>query len=335
MVRKIDWENQIDRRLKLRNLRVFSTVVQCGSMAKAAEQLGVSPPAVSEAVADLEHALGVRLVDRSAQGIEPTIYGDALLRRSVAVFDELKQSIRDIEFLSDPTTGELRIACVEGLWYRFLPEIMRRFLERYPRVKVHADLTLHTSEFSGLRERKYDCMLERLPTLLVDEQATGDLNYELLFDETVVVVAGAHTKWTRRRKIDLAELIDEPWIAAGPDTWHRVAVEEVFRARGLNTPELRMTAPSITLRARLLAAGPYLTFYGHSVLRQLLADRYAVMALPVDLPASTVSAFIVTLKNRTLSPVVERFLACVREVVKSSAGKQVGRAARSAKPNVS
>jgi DNA-binding transcriptional LysR family regulator len=333
MVRKIDWENQIDRRLKLRNLRVFSTVVQCGSMAKAAEQLGVSPPSVSEAIADLEHTLGVRLVDRSAQGIEPTIYGDALLRRSVAVFDELKQSIRDIEFLSDPTTGELRIACVEGLWYTFLPEIMRRFLERYPRVKVHADLTLHAWEFSGLRERKYDCMLERVP-MLVHKQATDHLNYEFLFDETVSVVAGAHTKWARRRKIDLAELIDEPWIPSGPDTWRSV-VEEIFRARGLNAPEPRMTTVSITLRARLVAAGPYLTFYGHSILRQLLADRYAITALPVDVPAFPLSAYIVTLKNRTLSAVVERFLECVREVVKPSAGQPAGRGARSAKPNVS
>src|SRR5712675_2134899 len=155
MLRKIAWESQIGRRLKLRDLHVFSTVVQHGSMAKAARHLGVSHPAVSEVIADLEHALGVRLLDRSARGIEPTVYGDALLKRSVAVFDELKQSIRDIEFLSDPATGELRIACVEGLWYTFLPEIMRRFLERYPRVRVHADLTLHASEFSGLRERKY------------------------------------------------------------------------------------------------------------------------------------------------------------------------------------
>src|SRR2546427_5517400 len=130
MLRKIDWESQIGRRLKLRDLHVFSTVVQRGSMAKAARQLGVSTPAVSEVIADLEHALGVRLVDRSAQGIEPTIYGDAILRRSVAVFDELKQGIRDIEFLSNPTTGEVRIACAEAPWYTFLPEITRRFLQR-------------------------------------------------------------------------------------------------------------------------------------------------------------------------------------------------------------
>jgi DNA-binding transcriptional LysR family regulator len=106
MLRKIDWESQIGRRLKLRDLHVFQTVVQRGSMAKAAQQLGVSQPAVSEVIANLEHGLGVRLVDRSARGIEPTIYGATLLKRSVVAFDELKQSIKDIEFLSDPTAGE-------------------------------------------------------------------------------------------------------------------------------------------------------------------------------------------------------------------------------------
>src|SRR5262249_55220963 len=109
MVRKIDWDSQIGRRLKLRDLHVLSMVVERGSMAKAAQQLGVSQPAVSEVIANLEHALGVKLLDRSAQGIEPTVYGGALLKRSVVVFDELKQSIRDIEFLSDATTGEVRI----------------------------------------------------------------------------------------------------------------------------------------------------------------------------------------------------------------------------------
>src|SRR5215213_4924298 len=115
MLHKIDWESQIGRRLRLRDLHVFSMAVQCGSMAKAAQQLGVSQPAVSEVIVDLEHALGVRLLDRSPRGIEPTIYGDALLKRSVAAFDELRQGVRDIEFLSDPTMGELRIGCVESL----------------------------------------------------------------------------------------------------------------------------------------------------------------------------------------------------------------------------
>src|SRR5215467_4034956 len=110
MLRKIDWESQIGRRLRLRDLHVFFTVAQRGSMAKAAAQLGVSTPTVSEVIADLEHGLGVRLLDRSPKGVEPTRYGEALLKRTLTVFDELKQSIKDIEYLADPTAGEIRIA---------------------------------------------------------------------------------------------------------------------------------------------------------------------------------------------------------------------------------
>src|SRR5260370_34345955 len=126
MLGKMGGEGQIGRRLRLRDLHVFSPVVQRGSMARGAQPLGVSQPAISEVIADLEHALGVRLLDRSAQGIEPTIYGGALLKRSVAVFDELKQSIRDIEFLSDATVGEVHVACSEAVSCRLLPEVIFR-----------------------------------------------------------------------------------------------------------------------------------------------------------------------------------------------------------------
>jgi DNA-binding transcriptional LysR family regulator len=178
MVRKIDWDSQIGRRLKLRDLHVFSTVVECGSMGKAARHLGVSPPAVSEVIAGLEHALGVPLLDRVARGIEPTIYGGALLKRSIAVFDELKQGIRDLEFLSDATTGEVRVGCTEVVCYTLLPEIIQRFSEQYPRVEVHADVTANLWGFPGLRERKYDCFLHLPLSPFSQEPAIDDLNVE-------------------------------------------------------------------------------------------------------------------------------------------------------------
>src|SRR5215471_4947461 len=113
MARLTNWENQIGRRLRLRDLHVLFTVAERGSMAKAAAELGVSQPAISDVIANLEHSLGVRLLDRSPQGVEPTIYGRALLKRSLAAFDELMQGIRDIDFLSDPKVGEVRFGCQE------------------------------------------------------------------------------------------------------------------------------------------------------------------------------------------------------------------------------
>src|ERR1700676_3669908 len=139
MLRKIDWDSQIGRRLRLRDLHVLFTVAQLGSMAKAAAQLGVSTPTVSEGITDLEHELGVRLLDRSPQGVEPTRYGHALLKRTLIVFDELKQSIKDIEYLADPTLGEVRIACTIAVTATILPQVVQRFAQQHPRAVVHQD----------------------------------------------------------------------------------------------------------------------------------------------------------------------------------------------------
>jgi DNA-binding transcriptional LysR family regulator len=109
------WTDRIGRRLKLSDLHLFITVAEMGSMGKAAERLAISQPAVSKAIADLEHTLGVRLLDRTAAGVMPTAYGRALLKRSVGAFDELRQGIKDMEFLADPTVGEVRIGCPEAI----------------------------------------------------------------------------------------------------------------------------------------------------------------------------------------------------------------------------
>src|SRR2546423_1598393 len=92
-------------RLKLKDLRTFSVVASCGSMAKAAGSLGLTQPAVSRAVSEMEATLGVRLFERTAKGVTPTVYGEALLSGSVAVFDELSQTIEHINHLNDPTRG--------------------------------------------------------------------------------------------------------------------------------------------------------------------------------------------------------------------------------------
>jgi DNA-binding transcriptional LysR family regulator len=322
MLRKIDWESQIGRRLRLRDLHVFFMVVQQGSMAKAAAQLRVSQPAVSEVIADLEHALGVRLLDRSSQGVAPTVYGDALLKRIIAAFDELKQSVRDIEFLADPTTGELKISCPPAIAATVLSQVIERFSEKYPRVVLHIDddVASATRNLPALRARKYDLILARGRSSQAEEQhLADDLNIEFLFDDPLVVAAGLQTGWARRRKIDLAELVDEPWIMQAPHTWNYQRLAEAFRARGLDMPKARLVTLSMPLITHFLANGQFITAFPRSVVRY-----NALKVLPVDLPTRIWPVTIVTLKNRTLSPVVDRFIECAREVTKAMAGRPGG-----------
>ena len=100
--------DRIGRRIKLQDLHVLMAVVEAGSMGKAARRLNTSQPNVSKSIGDLEHALGVSLLDRHRQGVEPTEYGRALLDCGMTVFDELRQGVKNIEFLADPTAGEVR-----------------------------------------------------------------------------------------------------------------------------------------------------------------------------------------------------------------------------------
>src|SRR5258705_13421785 len=130
----MQWEDRIGRRLKLRDLHVLFAVVQWGSMAKAARHLSVSQPVVSAAIAGLEQALGVRLLDRTRRGVEPTMYGRALLDHGLAAFDALRQGVREIEVLADPTIGELRICCSEWIPAGLLPVTLRRLLAQHPRI---------------------------------------------------------------------------------------------------------------------------------------------------------------------------------------------------------
>jgi DNA-binding transcriptional LysR family regulator len=318
MTRQTDWESGIGRRLKLRHLRVFSTVVSCGSMAKAAAQLRVSQPTVSEVIAELEHTFGVRLLDRSPQGVELTVYGTALLKRSVAAFDELKQSSRDIEFLADPTVGELRIGSTDSLSIAVLLPIIRRFSELHPRVVLRVeDMPSPALQREALRNRSCDLILARLVRpALTDEE---ELNVEVLFNDRLLVVTSSQNPWARRRKIDLAELVNEPWLLAEPQTWTSTVLAAAFHARGLNMPKASLVTRFVPLRVHLLASGPYITEFANSTLK-LYAEPYGLIALPVDLPDRPWPLLIATLKNRTLSPVVERFIKCAREVAKSLAG---------------
>src|SRR5262245_41950992 len=160
---RMEWETRLGRRFRVRDLFILSTVIKSGGMAKAARQLSMSQPSVSAAIASLEGLLGVRLLDRDTKGIEPTIYAEAILRRSGTIFDELKQSVQVVQFLADPTRGELRIGCSDTGAATVVPQIIERFSERYPRVVLHVDnVPTFSDALPVLRRRQYDFVFARL-----------------------------------------------------------------------------------------------------------------------------------------------------------------------------
>jgi DNA-binding transcriptional LysR family regulator len=299
---------RIERRISLHDVRVLLSVVQAGSMGKAAVRLATSQPAISRSIAELEAALGVRLLDRSQRGVEPTAYGRALLRRGLAIFDELTQGVKDIRFLADPTAGELRIGASIAVAVGLVAAAVDQLTRRYPRLAFDVVATDTTTAYRALTERQVDLVVAHI----INPIAEDEMDADILRDDRHVVVAGIQHQMTRRRRLRLSDLMDENWALPAPDTPYGSVVREAFRANQLEVPRAAVTS-TLPVRTALLATGRFLSMVPSIVLN---APGHALKVLPIDLPTTARPLAVITLKNRTLNPVVTLFTNAAREAAK-------------------
>src|SRR3954466_10228506 len=315
MVKPLDWDSRIGRRVRLRDLHVLFAVVQQGSMARAGAHLGMSQSAVSQSIAALEHAVQVPLLDRTPRGVELTPYGAALTRRGQAAFDELRSGVKDIEFLADPASGEVRVACSESIAAGVLPSVIERFSLRYPKVRLDVFPTAgHETGFAALHERKVDVVLT-LPARPFEKELDEQLRAEVLFSDRICLAAAWKSPLARRRRIELADLAGAALIAPASDTPGGAAITEAFRRAGIR-PAVSITTFSVHLRSILGMGGRFVAVLPASILR-FNRGFYALKELPLDVPMPQPPALIVTLKKRMLGAPVGRFVECAREVAKA------------------
>jgi DNA-binding transcriptional LysR family regulator len=313
-------DERILRRLKLSDLRLFQAVVDRGGMAKAAASLNISQPAVSKAIASLEATLRVRLLDRNPHGVEPTVFGRALLDGGIAVFDELIKSVKQIEYLADPTGGEVSIGCTEAGAAGFVPTVIARLSQDYPRAVFRvttADAAALVSR--ELPQRRIELAIGAVPDVVLHK----DIEAAALFEDRHFVMAGETNKWVRRRKIKLSQLINEPWILPPPDSPMGFSISEAFRSNGLEPPQSRVISYSIPLCHHLIATGRFLTM--HPIVMARLGNHLPLRRLDVEFTGVRRRVSIMTLRNRTLSPLARLVIDCARDMAKSLAKSSVGR----------
>jgi DNA-binding transcriptional LysR family regulator len=306
--------DRIGRRMKLHDLHVLMAVVHAGSMRKGAALLHTTQSAVSRSIADLERTIGAKLLDRSSQGIEPTRYGHALLQRGAAAFDELKQGVREIEFLCNPEAGELLIGSGSAFAEGFVLAVISRLSQKYPRVTYHLMPHALTALYSQLRERRIEVAFSGDSEL--DPQ--NDVDVEVLFEEPLVVAASVENPWIRRRRVQLVDLIKEPWTWSPPGTIVDRLIVEAFRASGLEPPRAAVYTDAINVRIRLAVTRGFLVVVPASML-SLPARHEWLRRVPVELPTTRRQMGVLTLKNRTLSPLAHLFIECARNLANSSA----------------
>jgi DNA-binding transcriptional LysR family regulator len=308
------WNDRIGRRIKLSDLHILLAVAQSGSMARAAHALAVSHPVVSRSIRDLEQALGVRLLERHPRGVELTSYGQAMLARSHAAFDELRQGVEEVQYLSDPSVGEIRLGTTPPLAASFVFAVIDRLSQRHPRLKfrVIAEEASQAAQRQNLKERAVDLLIFRKVDTVVDEETS----FEFLFESPYVVVAGASNPLVRRRRIELPELIKEKWAVPAPDDAFGSFVTGAFHAAGLDYPGATVITSALEFRANLLRTGRYLSIMPEFWL-QLPGRHPFLKKLSVKLLITGAPIGIITLKNRKPSPVVQRFIDCARDIAKS------------------
>jgi DNA-binding transcriptional LysR family regulator len=308
---------RIGRRIKLQDLHVLMTVIDAGSMGRAAAHLNITQPAISRAIAELENAFGLRLLDRHPKGVEPTEYGRALIECGLAMFDDLRQGVKKIECLSDPASGEVRVGSGGFLGASFVSSVIDRLSRRYPRIVFH----LLTAPSEQLQRELIDRSIDLFIAWRFDPITDERLDFDFLFDDSFVVATDAQSSWARRRKVTLSELMSEMWVLPPPKSAIGSIVTQAFRARGFDYPRATVLTTNPEVRIRLLATGRFFTIFPKSVLR-FPAQRSELKILSVDLPMARVANGIVTLKNRTISPAAQLFIEQARLVARSEVRKK-------------
>jgi len=305
------WNDRLKRRLKLRDLDILMAVIEAGSMGKAASRLGISQPAISKAIVELEDALGVQLFDRGQRGVVPTPYALALRTRSVAIFNDLRQGVQDIDFIADPTRGEIRVGMTEPIMSAIVAPVIDELSRNYPRMFFHLVAGDTATLYTDVAERNIELAICRMIGKLPDELAA-----EILFHDSVAVMTSAANPLARRRNLKLADLANEPWVLFPNESFFGGVIADIFRANGHEPPRLTVSTLSVHAQNEMLATGRFITVQPSFMLR-LSGGKMPLKALPVSLPNPPMPIGLITVKHRTLTPVAQLFIDRIRARVKS------------------
>jgi DNA-binding transcriptional LysR family regulator len=309
-------KDHIARRLKVRDLRMLEIIALRGSMARAANELGLSQPAISKAIADLERDLGVSVLDRSTRGVQLTESGHVLLRRGRVILDELRQGLEEIENISDPTAGLVRIGATPGQSL-FVSAVLERTSRRYPKMKFSVDLADPIGLIRALRDREHDLIICRAQIA----EHEPDLEVETLLRDRIEVAVAPNHPLARRRKIALSDLVAERWALAPLDTYLGDLVQRAFRAQSLPMPQTVVSTPSIQLRFELMETGGFVTVASHSMVVHP-TRRGRIKTLPVAFADDAGPMAAITLKGRQLTKAAVLVLEEARSVAAPIAGME-------------
>lgn len=289
----------------LRQLAIFARVAETGSFTRAAEQLHLTQPAVSQQLRQLAEVVGEPLLETVGRRSYLTDAGKALLatwegmERQWQDFEEELQAMRGLH------SGVLRLAVVSTAKY-FIPRVLGPFCARYPGIDVRLEV--------ANRDQVVQRIAENLDDLYVMTRPPEGLELETrpFLDNPLVPIAAASHPLARRRRLSLADLEGERFIMREPGSGTRIAVEEFLAAHDARL-NVRMELGSNEAIKQAVAGGLGFSILSRHTLHRDPAQEDDVVILPVaGFPLHT-RWQVVYLRQKRLSRAAQAFLALLEE----------------------
>jgi DNA-binding transcriptional LysR family regulator len=290
-------------RLRLRQVALLLEVQATGTLRAAAEQLGMTQPAATVMLKELEAAVGVRLFDRAGRGLRATAAGTAVMSHFEGLRGSMAALARELDDLRMGGGGALSVGSILAPSPTLLTRTVARIKVEQPRLRV--------SVLTETSDRLLDLLEQGKLDLMIGRMADGHAHHEYLFRELegegLSVVVGPQHPLARVRRTSLAALIEQPWILQPRESPMREVLEREFRLQGLDAPQNLVETASILTTIFLLAEAPMVAVVPSSLAARY-ADKNLLQVLPVRLSNQLDPYGSIVRRGRPLSAAAQRFL---------------------------
>lgn len=286
--------------MKLVALQALVAAIEEGSLRAAGRRMGVSQPALTKLVRELEVELAAPLLERHSQGVRPTAQGQVLFEHALKVARELTSATDQIQQLGGQMRGELKVAAVPVAMMLLIPETLRTFSQAFPDIQLRVSEELFVEQLQKLRNGEVDLVVGGIPEGL----PSGEFVTETLMDTRMVVVARRGSRHARARK--LAELSSAHWVYTGNSAQTGYA-SRLFEVNGLPAPPVGAMVNSTLALLALLGSGDLLGLMPEQIASHPLGQDIA--RVPLEEPGLPLAVGTIVRSDSVVSPAIRQFTA--------------------------
>ncbi len=294
-------------RLRMRQIMLLSALGEFGHLRRSADHLGMTQPAATKLLHDLEAVLGVSLFERSRRGMTPTLYGETMIRFANSLLSELDTAHQEIAALADGAAGIVTVGIMTSTYSEVVPQALLQLLERSPNVQVSLMEGTHEMLMTALKRGELDLALGRI----MGGRAMDDVEVEILYQDNFVVVCGPDHPLAQAETVEVGELAHYRWILPHSTTPLRQRVEIILTELTGERPRHAVECASLLTNLALLQQSTMLTVMAADVVRRF-ADFGLLRIVPVTVSGVQGPVALIRRSQRLPSPAVEAFIAELR-----------------------